>query len=140
MISVIQITPNKVKYLEDSLHLIVKKALVEQIGDEISINGILYKLNSEIKELELTDHSSYDTPLGGLAFYITHKQDYESFGDLSSLTKPRIYGTLEVDIMDAQFCTYTCRVRFETEDYEIGDKPEEFIFTKTPIFVKNTQK
>lgn len=138
MISVIQITPNKVKYLEDSLHIIVKKALVEQIGDEISINGILYKLNSEIKELELTDHSSYDTPLGGLAFYIIHKQDYESFGDLSSLTKPRIYGTLEVDIMDAQFCTYTCRVRFETEDYEIGDKPEEFIFTKTPIFVTNT--
>ena len=42
--------------------------------------------------------------------------------------------------MDAQFCTYTCRVRFETEDYEIGDKPEEFIFTKTPIFVKNIQK
>ena len=140
MISVIQITPNKVKYVEDSLHFIVKKALVEQIGDEISINGILYKLNSEIKELELTDHSSYDTPLGGLAFYVTHKQDYESFGDLSSLTKPRIYGTLEVDIMDAQFCTYTCSVRFETEDYEIGDKPEEFIFTKTPIFVKNTQK
>mgnify|MGYP006380607423 FL=1 len=140
MISVIQITPDKVKYLEDSLHLIVKKALVEQIGDEISINGILYKLNSEIKELELTDHSSYDTPLGGLASYITHKQDYESFGDLSSLTKPRIYGTLEVDIMDAQFYTYTCSVRFETEDYEIGDKPEEFIFTKTPVFVKNIQK
>lgn len=140
MISVIQITPNKVKYLEDSLHLIVKKALVEQIGDEISINGILYKLNSEIKELELTDHSSYDTHLGGLAFYITHKQDYESFGDLSSLTKPRIYGTFEVDIMDAHLCTHTCSVKFETQDYEIGDKPEEFIFTKTPIFVKNTQK
>lgn len=128
------------KTLERSLHLIVKSALTKQIGDEISINGVHYKLNSKIKKLELTDNSSYDTPLGGLAFYITHQQDYKSFGKLSTLTKPRIYGTFEVDIMDAHLCTHTCSVKFETQDYEIGDKPEEFIFTKTPIFVKNTQK
>ena len=44
MIKVIQITPNNMKELEESLHLIVKNALIEQIGDEISINGIDYKL------------------------------------------------------------------------------------------------
>mgnify|MGYP003457713063 CR=1 FL=1 len=138
MIKVIQITPNNMKELEESLHLIVKNALIEQIGDEISINGIHYKLNSEIKELDLTDNSSYDTPLGGLAFYIAHKQDYESFGDLSTLTKPRIYGTLKVDIIDVQLCIHTCSVRFETQDYKIGEKLEEFSFTKTPVFIKNT--
>ena len=90
MIKVIQITPDNMKDVEESLHFIVKNALIEQIGEEISINGVHYKLNSEIKKLELTDNSSYDTSLGGLAFYITHKQDYESFGDLNTLTKPRI--------------------------------------------------
>ena len=138
MIKVIQITPDNMKDLEESLHVIVRNALIDQIGDEISINGIHYKLNSEIKELKLTDNSSYDTPLGGLAFYITHKQDYESFGDLSSLTKPRIYGTLKVNIIDAQLCIHTYSIRFETQDYNIGEKPEEFSFTKTPVFIKNT--
>lgn len=138
MIKVIQITPDNMKDLEESLHLIVRNALIDQIGDEISINGIHYKLNSEIKELKLTDNSSYDTPLGGLAFYISHKHAYESFGDLNTLTKPRIYGTLKVDIIDAQLCIHTYSVRFETQDYNIGEKPEEFSFTKTPVFIKNT--
>ena len=138
MIKVIQITPDNIKDLEESLHLIVRNVLIDQIGDEISINGIHYKLNSEIKELKLTDNSSYDTPLGGLAFYISHKHDYESFGDLHTLTKPRIYGTLKVDIIDAQLCIHTCSVRFETQDYNIGEKPEDFSFTKTPVFIKNT--
>lgn len=137
MIKVIQITPNNMKDVEESLHFIVKNALIDQIGEEISINGVHYKLNSEIKNLELTDNSSYDTPLGGLAFYITHKQDYESFGDLNTLTKPRIYGTFKIEVMDAQLCTYTYDVRFETQDYEIGEKLEEFCFTKTLVFLKN---
>lgn len=136
MIKVTQITPENLKDLEKQLHQIVGDEVQGICEKEITINGVTYNVISKINNLLLKDDTSYDTPLGGLAFYMKHHLDYQEFGPLSVITKPRIYGTFQIDVTDTQLCSQTYCVKFETQDYEIGDTPEDFNFSPPLMFVK----
>lgn len=136
MIKVTQITPDHMKDLEKMLHQIVGERVEKLCKSEITINGVTYNVVGKINNLSLHDGTSYDTPLGGLAFYMKHHSDYQEFGPLSVITKPRIYGTFQIDVTDTQLCRHTYCVKFETQDYEIGDTLEDFNFASPLMFVK----
>ena len=114
MIKVTLVTHDGLKELEQELHLVLGEELKNAIPSEIKVNGENYKVTSELKNLSLKACTNYDTPLGNLAFYIKHCQEYQKLGTLSELTKPRIYGTFDVDVEDAQYCMRTLSLTFDT--------------------------
>lgn len=137
MIKVTLVTPDGLKELEHKLHKALREELKDAIPSEIKVNGVNYKVTSELKNLSLKAYTSYDTPLGNLAFYIKHCQEYQESGAPSKLTKPRIYGTFDVDVEDAQYCMRTLSLKFETADYDYDPTTRVLKFTNSLVFVEN---
>lgn len=134
MIKVTLVTPDGLKELEQELHLVLGEELKNSIPSEIKVNGVNYKVTSELKNLSLKACTNYDTPLGNLAFYIKHCQE---LGTRSELTKPRIYGTFDVDVEDALYCMRTLSLTFDTTNYEYDPTTRELQFTDSLVFVEN---
>lgn len=137
MIKVTLVTHDGLKELEQELHLVLGEELKNAIPSEIKVNGVNYKVTSELKNLSLKACTNYDTPLGNLAFYIKHCQEYQKLGTLSELTKPRIYGTFDVDVEDAQYCMRTLSLTFDTTNYQYDPTTRELKFTDSLVFVEN---
>ena len=133
MIKVTLVTHDGLKELEQELHLVLGEELKNAIPSEIKVNGVNYKVTSELKNLSLKACTNYDTSLGNLAFYIKHCQEYQKLGTLSELTKPRIYGTFE----DAQYCMRTLSLTFDTTNYQYDPTTRELKFTDSLVFVEN---
>jgi hypothetical protein len=137
MIKVTLVTPDGLEEIEQELHIVFGEELKNVIPSEIKVNGVNYKVTSELKNFSLKACTSYDTPLGNLAFYIRHWQEYQESGALSKLTRPRIYGTFDVDVEDAQYCMRTLSLTFDTTDYDYDPTTRELKFTGSLVFVEN---
>ena len=56
---------------------------------------------------------------------------------INTLSKPRIYVTFSVKLMNPRYRVKSYDVRFETEDYIFNNETNEIEFTKAPSFCLN---
>ena len=131
------LTSESLKEFEKELHDLIKNAIIKVLKSGICFDGINYTLSigANIENFSVCDGCSYDTQLGAMATYINNCQN--QYIDINTLSKPRIYVTFSVKLMNPRYCVKSYDVRFETEDYIFKNETNEIEFTKAPSFCLN---
>lgn len=131
------LTAETLKEFEKELHDLIKNAIIKVLKSGISFDGINYTLSigANIENFSVCDDCNYDTPLGGLATYISNCQNQDI--DINTLSKPRIYVTFSVKLINPRYRVKSYNLRFETEDYMFNNETNEIEFTKAPSFCLN---
>ena len=131
------LTAESLKEFEKELHDLIKNAIIKVLKSGICFDGINYTLSigANIENFSVCDGCNYDTQLGGLATYISNCQNQDI--DINTLSKPRIYVTFSVKLMNPRYRVKSYNLRFETEDYMFNNETNEIEFTKAPSFCLN---
>ena len=131
------LTAESLKEFEKELHDLIKNAIIKVLKSGISFDGINYTLSigANIENFSVCDGCSYDTQLGAMATYINNCQN--QYIDIKTLSKPRIYVTFSVKLMNPRYSVKSYNLRFETEDYVFNNETNEIEFTKAPSFCLN---
>jgi hypothetical protein len=131
------LTAASLKEFEKELHDLIKNAIIKVLKSGICFDGINYTLSigANIENFSVCDGCSYDTQLGAMATYINTCQN--QYIDIKTLSKPRIYVTFSVKLMNPRYSVKSYNLRFETEDYVFNNETNEIEFTKAPSFCLN---
>ena len=137
MLTATFLTAESLKEFEKELHDLIKNAIIKVLKSGISFDGINYTLSigANIENFSVCDGCSYDTQLGAMATYINNCQN--QYIDINTLSKPRIYVTFSVKLMNPRYSVKSYNLRFETEDYMFNNETNEIEFTKAPSFCLN---
>ena len=131
------LTEESLKEFEKELHDLIKNAIIKVLKSGISFDGINYTLSigANIENFSVCDGCNYDTQLGAMATYINNCQN--QYIDINTLSKPRIYVTFSVKLMNPRYSVKSYNLRFETEDYMFNNETNEIEFIKAPSFCLN---
>ena len=131
------LTAESLKEFEKELHDLIKNAIIKVLKSGICFDGINYTLSigANIENFSVCDGCNYDTQLGAMATYINNCQN--QYIDINTLSKPRIYVTFSVKLINPRYRVKSYNLRFETEDYMFNNETNEIEFTKAPSFCLN---